>query len=122
MPGLSPADAPLAPLPDWLLEVARGRGAGPGPAQPVPPAEWRALAAGPIREGSRNTVLTRLAGYLLRRGADPYVVLELLQAWNATRCHPPLPHDEVHQTVASVARAEARRRRERLEGGARRGA
>ena len=50
-------------------------------------------------EGERNTEICRLSGHLLARRVDPLVVLELMQAFNATRCSPPLPDEEVTRTV-----------------------
>jgi hypothetical protein len=38
-------------------------------------------------------------------------------AYNATRCQPPLPEDEVAMTVASIARREYQGRAERRQGG-----
>ena len=43
---------------------------------------------------NRNDTVARFAGHLLRRYVDPLVVLELLLAWNAMRCKPPLARDE----------------------------
>jgi len=63
-----------------------------------------------VAEGERNNALARLVGHLLRRRVDPFMVVELALAWNATRCRPPLPEAEVLRTVDSIARAEARRR------------
>lgn len=36
-------------------------------------------------------------------GIDPTVVLDLLLGWNARRCRPPLPDDEVARTVESIS-------------------
>lgn len=112
VPGRDPwTFGPPAPAPGWLQAL------GNRPETvPAPPEGWRALVTGPIPEGMRNITLTRLAGYLLRRGVDPYVALELLEAWAATRCRPPLDPVEVRRTVNSVARAEVRRRRKGGEG------
>jgi hypothetical protein len=71
----------------------------------TPPAEWRKLAQG-VAEGERNASAARLAGYLLRRRVDAVVALELLQSWNATRCTPPLPENEVAKIVDSIAGRE----------------
>jgi hypothetical protein len=35
-------------------------------------------------------------------------VLELLLCWNRVRCRPPLPDDEVAETVASIERTHSR--------------
>jgi hypothetical protein len=74
----------------------------------TPPAEWRELVKG-VDQGARNSSTARLAGYLLRRFVDPFVVLELLQCWNATRCMPPLSEAEVQRTVNSIAGREIRK-------------
>lgn len=102
-----PDEAEFAPLPGWLLdrltEPARGAAR--------PASEWRALAAGGAELGRRNDSCAKLAGHLLARQVDPHVVLELVSAWDTARNRPPLGRDEVQRTVASIARAEARRRR-----------
>jgi hypothetical protein len=75
----------------------------------TPPAKWRALVKG-VAAGQRNSAAASLCGHLLRRRIDPFVVLELVQAWNATRCSPPLPESEIERTVASIAKREFTRR------------
>jgi hypothetical protein len=64
-------------------------------------------------EGARNRTLASLAGHLLRNRIDPWVTLDLLTAWNQTRCRPPLSENEVMTTVASIARREINRRENR---------
>jgi hypothetical protein len=78
--------------------------------------DWRRLVTEGVAEGARNTSIASLAGHLLRRYVDPYVVLELLLAWNRVKCRPPLPDEEVAATVNSVARLEAKRRGVRMNG------
>jgi hypothetical protein len=63
-----------------------------------------------VGQGARNNSIASLAGHLLRREVDPFVVLHLLLAWNATSCRPPLPEAEVARTVNSIAGRELRRR------------
>jgi len=96
----------LAAAPYWLLgkvvAPANGNGA-------VPAAEWRELVRA-VGEGARDCSLARLAGHLLRRGVDPFVVLELLQSWNAIRCTPPLAAADVTRVVNSIAGKELKRR------------
>ena len=41
----------------------------------------------------------------------PRVVLEILRAWNESRCRPPLSDEEIIRTVDSIARREAERNR-----------
>lgn len=105
---LSLKDVALAPCPEWLLELIGPAAGQDGAARPVE--DWRRLVSEGVAEGARNNSIAALAGHLLRRGVDPYVVLDLLLAWNKQKCRPPLPDEEVVTTVNSVARAEARRR------------
>jgi hypothetical protein len=103
----------LAHAPAWLRTKANGSGGGNGHngrAGPTPPSEWRAMVRDGVSEGARNSTVARLAGHLLRQRIDPLVVLELLRAWNATSCQPPLDDSEVERTVNSICASERRRR------------
>ena len=96
----------IAAAPDWLL----GRLA-PTPncaRSSTPSAEWHELIRG-VGEGARDCSVTKLAGHLLRRRIDPFVVLELLRGWNTTRCTPPLPDTDIVRIVNSIAGKEAKR-------------
>ncbi|WP_304459403.1 bifunctional DNA primase/polymerase [Alicyclobacillus sendaiensis] len=62
-----------------------------------------------VSEGERNSAAARLAGYLLRFLPNPHIALALMEAWNLTNS-PPLPVDELHRVVNSIAKREARRR------------
>ncbi|HKJ07721.1 MAG TPA: bifunctional DNA primase/polymerase [Gammaproteobacteria bacterium] len=95
--GCDPSALKPAPLPAWLLAIAR-KGAGHSREH------WRRLTQDGVGEGERNSTLASLAGHLLWRGVDPQVVLELLLCWNAQRCRPPLADDEVVRTVESIVR------------------
>ena len=108
--GRDPGSAVIAALPEWVMRL--------GVDQPVrrghPVAYWRLLVSDGVREGERNSTMASLAGYLLRHGMDPTVVMELLLCWNRVRCRPPLAHEEVVAVVESITRiherdAEARR-------------
>lgn len=115
-----PDDVTLAELPSWLLATiaepsapAAIRGALKIGREPT---DWRAHLGNPVREGERNIAMARLAGLLLGRRIDPHSCLDLMLAFNAARCWPPLPDREVVTTVASIARRElAGRRRQREE-------
>jgi hypothetical protein len=93
-----------AMLPAWLLDLLDQ------PTRAKPATEWRAIVAEEIAKGRRNDTMARLAGHLLRRYVDPHVVLDLLLAWNTTRCRPPLDRADVVRTVDSIAGREIRRR------------
>jgi hypothetical protein len=98
-----PGSRPPGRMPAWLLarRVARPMRT---------PADWQRLLCSGVEEGRRNNAIASLAGHLLRRGVDPDVALELLLGWNAARCRPPLPLDEVARTVASIQRTRERQR------------
>jgi len=105
--GHAPHEIVLAEMPIWLLEqLGADRSNGEG----RPPDEWTDLARNGAVHGTRNASVARLAGYLLRRRPAARVVVELLRAWNAARCRPPLDEDELVRTVDSIARREAARR------------
>jgi hypothetical protein len=107
-PAGDPDRVSLAPLPAWLLAFLQATPAGLKPSKT--PEAWRELVAQGAGEGARNVTIASLAGYLLHRGVDPLVTLELLQAWNAARNKPPLSAEEVAQVVESIAGREYRRR------------
>lgn len=102
---LSPGS--VADAPRWLYELVSERSAA-GRAKPAE--EWRRLTQHGVGQGARNNSVASFAGHLLRREVDPFVVLHLLLAWNATSCRPPLPEGEVARTVDSIAGREMRRR------------
>ena len=98
----------IAAAPAWLIEKIAAPTNGPG--LPTPPAEWRELVGHGVAEGARDCTAARLAGYLLRRRVDPFVALELLQSWNATKCAPPLPAGDIARIVDSICAKELKRR------------
>jgi hypothetical protein len=106
----APHEVQLAPAPSWLLDrVVRSDVANCA----RPTDEWVELLREGAPEGARNEAIARLTGYLLRRRPAPGAVLELIRAWNESRCRPPLSDAEVLRTVDSVARLEAVRREQR---------
>ncbi len=104
-----PDEMPIADPPAWLIERLRAAKDGERPPAALPET-WRKLVAEGVGEGRRNDAVARLAGHLLRRNVDPYVVLDLVRTWNSARCRPPLPEAEVINAVNSIAKAEMRRR------------
>ncbi|MCX7893288.1 MAG: bifunctional DNA primase/polymerase [Burkholderiales bacterium] len=105
-PAHGPDEAPLAPMPRWIL----GGGHDSGEARGHTLAHWRELTRRGVDEGARNATLASLAGHLLWHGVDPDVAVELLHAWNRVRCRPPLDDEEVLRCVESIARTHGRGR------------
>jgi hypothetical protein len=103
------ADA-IAGAPSWLVTKANGGNGNSGNGTAAPASTLRGLLYDGVSEGARNDSAARLAGHLLRRHVDPLVTLEMLLAWNATRCRPPLDEDEVVAIVDSIAARELKRR------------
>ena len=99
-----PKSTPLADMPNWLTKLATSEAQHKG----HPLAHWRKLVKEGVDEGERNNTIASMAGHLLWRGVDPQVVLDLLMCWNAIRCRPPLPDDEVARTVDSITRLHSK--------------
>jgi Bifunctional DNA primase/polymerase, N-terminal len=104
--GGHPADIDLAPAPAWLIERLAGT-ANAG--IQTPPEVWQRLTGEAVREYP-DAAAAQVAGHLLRRWVDPYLVAGLLRAWNATYVSPPIPDDELRRILDRVARREDRRR------------
>ena len=100
----------LAKIPPWLLALmSTERG---WRARTLD--EWSALVSEPAPEGGRNQRLTQLAGLLLRERRPilpASAAKELILAWNATHCIPPLPDKEVMTIINHIAAKEHRRRK-----------
>lgn len=94
--GRSPDDVPVAPAPQWLVDlVAPEEEARPAPAGEIPDE---------IPEGQRDQTLTSLAGSLRRRGASEQAILAAIGTENELRCNPPLPNEDIRRIASSVAR------------------
>jgi Primase C terminal 1 (PriCT-1)/Bifunctional DNA primase/polymerase, N-terminal len=103
------AEVTVADAPAWVLDRLRAT-AAPTAAAPTPSSAWRALVHDGVDEGQRNKSVARLAGHLLRRRIDPHVALDLLIAWDQSRCRPPLGAVEVTTIVNSIAAKELKQR------------
>ena len=99
----APGQVELAALPVWL-EQSRFPGEG---SKGHPVTYWRELVRDGVLEGQRNATVASFAGHLLWHGVDPDVVMELMLAWNRIRCNPPLPDEEVIETVRSIERTHS---------------
>ena len=62
-----------------------------------------------VYEGGRNNALAHLVGVLLtytEPAKNLRKLYNLVGEWNTTKCHPPLPNDEVRRTVESILKKE----------------
>lgn len=100
----------FADAPAWLLRKIIEPVNGNGNKPPAPPSEWRTLMTEGVDEGQRDNAATRLCGYLLRHRIDPILARELLGLWNAARCRPPLPQEDIERICNSIAGRELKRR------------
>jgi putative DNA primase/helicase len=57
-----------------------------------------------IEEGSRNSFLTKIGGFLMRDTLEQTVIKKTLSKINETICHPPLQTEEVDKITQSVFR------------------
>ncbi len=95
----TPANTPLAPLPDWLHTLMlEGR-------KQAPRARTEA-APGKVQEGGRNDTLFRLAASLRGKGMGEAGITAALLEENRERCVPPLPAAEVEKIAKSAGRYE----------------
>lgn len=63
-------------------------------------------AHGPIPQGQREVTLHAMASNMRRYGFEADEILAAVQLRNAKNCNPPLPNEEVEQTVRSAQRYE----------------
>jgi hypothetical protein len=71
---------------------------------------WGQLVSGEITGRKRAAMARQITGHLLRRYVDPRIALELVLAWNNTRCQPPLETPGITTIVNSIAGRELARR------------
>jgi hypothetical protein len=74
-----------------------------------PREHWRGITHEGAAEGCRNATAASLTGYLLSRGVDAHVTLDLVLAWNRFRNRPPLPDNEILHVVRSITERELKR-------------
>jgi hypothetical protein len=104
IPGHSPDEMDPAPLPRWLLAIARGEAGASGDSNPG----WPQRVVESVVEGGRNDAVASFTGHLLWHGLDPGVARELMLCWNRAHCRPPLSDEEVVRTVESITRTHRR--------------
>ena len=62
-----------------------------------------------VAEGQRNTTMAQLAGHYIGEGNPPWETLMFCAGINAAYFRPPLPEEEVRQTVDSIWRRQQRK-------------
>ncbi len=92
----------LPQLPDWIVRKLRKKGSS----RSHRVEHWRNLIKQGVSKGNRANSVTELAGHLLGKRVDPYVVLNILSIWNQQRNTPPLSDEEIFKTVESIAGRE----------------
>lgn len=90
------AEAHISTLPEFVVELANRSN---GFSSTAPPQTGDAIA-----EGLRNETLASLAGTMRRRGMVAKEILAALKVFNADRCSPPLPDQEVENIATSISR------------------
>jgi hypothetical protein len=109
-----PQDVALAPAPEWLIARLNGRAAADEHTDAPPSEDWQQLTR-PVL-AYPDMAAASVAGHLLRRWVDPFLVAGLLHAWNQAYVAPPLPDDELRRILNRIARREDQRR-DALKGG-----
>lgn len=102
--GHDPGQRAPASMPGWLVTWLRDQDEQGGHSLGY----WRKRVREGATEGERNNTIASFSGHLLWHGVDPEVVMEMMLCWNAVRCRPPLPEDEVIRTVQSITRLHRR--------------
>lgn len=95
---LRPDECEPAPMPRWLLELARQK---PKSTERLPEI---------IAQGKRHRSMVSLAGRLVNAGLCDEELAAALHKVNSERCDPPLPDSDIDKLVVSTRKWEARRR------------
>lgn len=90
-------EADIASAPEWLIDLACGNGR-------IKPAATK--FGGPVKEGSRNDTLFRMASGLVARGLSDEAIRAAVLAENEASCVPPMEAKEVEGILQSVKRYE----------------
>ena len=95
VPGFSPDEFELAPMPSWLLKEITSRG-------PHTSTNPDGSVNERIPEGQRHDHLFRLACHMRGAGAGESAILEALRTTNAEWCEEPLPTAEIEALARDV--------------------
>lgn len=88
-------DTPLAPTPNWLLELIKKESTPERKAEPVGEV---------IPGGERVKTLRSLAGTMRKRGMNEPAILAALEAINQTQCETPLPDSKIKDIAKSYGK------------------
>jgi hypothetical protein len=111
LPEHSPLDIPLAELDEPPKDLLLWWQSLASPKLPRTPQDSEqnntpAWLTGPIPEGQRNELLTKIAGYYHRKLPDDALVRHLVHQANQTQSHPPLSAREVDGVLDSILKRE----------------
>ena len=114
--GLAAPDSlsePLASLPEWLLKLLREASSNSAKHGGVPISQ---VVREQVPEGQRNSTIARVSGHLFAKRVDPRICLDLMLAFNAKYCVPPLDEKEVTRTVASIDHLSFKQLQNKIKG------
>jgi hypothetical protein len=94
--GAAPWETALIEDPAWIQKMIPERRAE------TRDSKWPKLIHDGVDEGERNSSIARLSGLFLRKYIPPATVLEVMLAFNESRCRPPLEASEVSRIVHSI--------------------
>lgn len=95
MPGCSPFEIEMMEPDGWLIDLINNASKNKGTINEMQES---------IEEGSRNIVMTSIAGTLRRRGLCYEAILAALSVENENRCNPPLESHELEIIAKSISR------------------
>jgi hypothetical protein len=91
-----PNEIAVAPFPEWLRELARGRANGNGKRAAAPDVPAK------IPQGKRHATLLSFGGSMRRRGAGEEELMAALSTMNSLRCEKPLAEADVRKVAHSL--------------------
>lgn len=103
-----PHEQPIAEAPEWLIQAIQGNKSAEQKKHTS--GHWSSIMSGLSEGEGRNNAAASLAGHLLRRYIDPYLVIEIMHLWNE-RNDPPLAEEELKTILNSIAGKELKRRK-----------
>jgi hypothetical protein len=101
----------VAANPDAEIALTEAIGVLPPPPdvsrQAHTPGDWLTFLDSTYEGSSRGSAVARYAGLLFRTYLDPRIIESTVRLFNAQRCNPALPPDEVEHIVREVAQRHA---------------